>query len=99
MALVLRAEHSLSDVTATPWLGPRIPGGPPDYGDVDEKGDRRHPRGVEVGHEAQEGAARSAQFGSQRGSAAHGAHRSDPEHDDHSHLDEELEEVGYEDAP
>jgi hypothetical protein len=54
---------------------------------------------MEVGDEAEEGAAGTAEFGFHRVDAAHSADRLHAEHDDHCHFDGELEEVGDEHAP
>ena len=107
--LVLRAEDPLRDVAAAARLRPRVPGGPPVHGDVDEEGEHRHPGGADVRDEGQDRAAAPAGRRPRRVEGvelllqglhpAHRPHRADGEHDHHPHLQGELEEVHHEDAP
>src|SRR5271165_6702285 len=96
VALVLRAEHALRDVTAAAGFGPGIPGGPPVDGDVDEEGDRGHPDGMEIGNEAEERAAVAAELRLHGIDAADGAYDLDAENYNHRHLDGELKKIGDE---
>ncbi len=99
ITLVLRAEHALRDITASARFGARVPGRPPVHGDIDEECHRRHPDGMEIGHEAEESASVAAELLLHRIDAADRPHGLDSQHHDHRHLHGELEEIGNEDAP
>ncbi len=105
MFLILGAKDALGDETAASRFGSRVPGGPPVDGDIDKKGDERHPGGVYVRDEREERTGRSAAPFDGMNPADEPAYPPDRldgkygEQDDHTHFEYKLEQIGNKDAP